>query len=54
MPVRTPTKVSAMAMAKAIAEAMKAAAMCSLRAAATRAGPRRRGDDGGEEFERER
>ena len=37
LPVRTPTKVSAMAMAKAIAEAMNAAAMCSLRAAATMA-----------------
>ena len=39
LPVRTPTKVSAMAMAKAIAEAMNAAAMFSLRAAATMAGP---------------
>lgn len=39
LPARTPTKVSAMAMARAIAEAMKAATMCSLRTAATMAGP---------------
>ena len=38
LPARTPTKVSAMAMANAIAEAMNAAAICSLRAAATMAG----------------
>ncbi len=38
-PVSVPIRVRTMAMANAIAEAMKAATMFSLRATATRAGP---------------
>jgi hypothetical protein len=39
LPVSVPIRVRTMAMARAIAEAMKAAVMFSDRAAATRAGP---------------